>query len=84
MLAPFAPQNSTNYMENGRIYQGFKKDKYMFPCDEVAILTHDVVAWGGGLTVGILGGERSHGYLPQALPGRTKGPAALATLRTLQ
>lgn len=30
--SPLIPEN---YMENGREYHGFRKGKYMFPCDEV-------------------------------------------------
>lgn len=26
-----------DYMENGRLYHGYRKGKYMFPCDEVII-----------------------------------------------
>jgi len=31
-LAVAVPQN---YLENGRLYHGFRKGVYMYPCDEV-------------------------------------------------
>ena len=31
-VVPLAPQN---YIEHGRLFHGFRKGMYMFPCDEV-------------------------------------------------
>ena len=27
---------SNNYVENGRVYHGFRRGMYMYPCDEVS------------------------------------------------
>jgi hypothetical protein len=40
--SPPAPMAATaepvDYLENGRLYHGFRKGSYMYPCDEVRIL----------------------------------------------
>lgn len=30
------PAQNSNYQENGRLYHGFRRGIYMFPCDEVS------------------------------------------------
>jgi hypothetical protein len=32
------PAATDNYMENGRLYHGFRRGMYMYPCDEVRAL----------------------------------------------
>jgi hypothetical protein len=69
-LPPLIPPN---YIENGRLYHGFRKGRYMFPCDEVNFLdfpdfqqpfsTRGTVLIVGGFTAR----NGSHGYLSQVL-----------------
>jgi len=36
-MPPLDPSIPPDYLENGRWYHGYRKETYMYPCDEVLI-----------------------------------------------
>ena len=71
------PPLPSNYVENGRLYHGFRKGRYMYPCDEASLPQFPTIlqslSWRADcadLRGFSTGGNGSHGYLSQVLLGR--------------
>ncbi|KAJ8605672.1 hypothetical protein MRB53_041389 [Persea americana] len=63
---PIAQAAPAYHEENGRLYHGFHKGIYMYPCDEVCSLGHHGLTY----TDVVLGRKGAHGYLPSTLSDR--------------
>jgi hypothetical protein len=73
----------SNYYENGRMYGGFRKGKYMFPNDEVIWGRFGVALWEEWANMGFCTGrDGSHGYLSQILFGRKTRSSPFDSLYT--
>jgi hypothetical protein len=73
----------SNYYENGRMYGGFRKGKYMFPNDEVIWGRFGVSLWEEWANMGFCTGrDGSHGYLSQILFGRKTRSSPFDSLYT--
>jgi hypothetical protein len=62
-LPPSAPPPQ-NYVENNREYHGFRKGKYMFPCDEVSLVNSAIAPSADS---GVLGVQANAGVSQQEM-----------------
>lgn len=66
------PLNDQPHLENGRLFHGFRKGIYMYPCDEVKLRRRVSTVQAGWLTaVFAAARKRSAGYIPQTVSGLT-------------
>lgn len=70
------PSIPPNHVENGRLFHGYRKGMYMYPCDEVR--SRAAIERANPLTsIGHVAREGPHGHPPQAFSRRAKGSITL-------